>query len=238
MSNSSHARSPGSRVRARPWARGSWHFQRNFQAAGSAGRCAGLPRSSNRGSPLEQTLETHEGQIPPQLRGLVIAGIRSGKLGDLLGRISEYAGVGTEIRRRLWLNLMYPFLTAVAAVSLFVFVCTNLVNQFELIFKDFGVPLPQLTIAVITISHFLRSIWAPVFTLIAVTAVCLLIIRVFLTPPLRRSLAARLPIVGAVWRSTSHAEFCHLLALLLESDLPLPEALRLTGQGVQDADMD
>ena len=42
--------------------------------------------------------------------------------------------------------------------------------------------------------------------------------------------------VGAVWRSTSLAEFCHLLALLLESRLPLPEALRLTGEGVEDAD--
>ena len=37
---------------------------------------------------------------------------------------------------------------------------------------------------------------------------------------------------------TSLAEFCHLLALLLESNLPLPEALRLTGEGVQDADLD
>src|SRR5262249_22151350 len=46
------------------------------------------------------------------------------------------------------------------------------------------------------------------------------------------------PIVGPVWRSTSLAEFCHLLALLLESDLPLPEALRLTGEGVQNADFD
>ena len=44
--------------------------------------------------------------------------------------------------------------------------------------------------------------------------------------------------MGDVWRSTSLAEFCHLLALLLESRLPLPEALRLTGEGVQDSDVD
>ena len=62
--------------------------------------------------------------------------------------------------------------------------------------------------------------------------------RVFLTPPLRRGLAGRLPLIGRVWRATSLAEFCHLLALLLESRLPLPEALRLTGEGVQDSDVD
>jgi general secretion pathway protein F len=34
------------------------------------------------------------------------------------------------------------------------------------------------------------------------------------------------------------AEFCHLLSLLLESRLPLPEALRLSGEGVQDDDIE
>jgi general secretion pathway protein F len=190
------------------------------------------------GEPLEEALSTHESRIPPQLRGLVIAGIRSGKLGDMLSRFSSYVSVGTEIRRRLWLNLIYPFLTALAATSLFVFISTTLVNQFELVFKDFGVPLPALTIAVIAISHFMRSVWGPVITVIVTLASCLFVLRFFLPPPSRRSLATRLPIVGGVWRSTSHAEFCHLLALLLESELPLPEALRLTGQGVQDADVD
>ena len=48
----------------------------------------------------------------------------------------------------------------------------------------------------------------------------------------------RIPLLGTVWRSTSLAEFCHLLALLLESQLSMPEALRLTGVGVQDAEID
>jgi type II secretory pathway component PulF len=36
----------------------------------------------------------------------------------------------------------------------------------------------------------------------------------------------------------SLAEFCHLLALLVEGRLPLAEALKLTGQGVEDASID
>jgi type II secretory pathway component PulF len=62
--------------------------------------------------------------------------------------------------------------------------------------------------------------------------------RAFLPRALRRSIAGRLPLLGAVWRSMSLAEFCHLLALLLEGQLPLAEALRLTGQGVEDASID
>src|SRR5262249_10988884 len=59
----------------------------------------------------------------------------------------------------------------------------------------------------------------------------------FLGPGLLRSLASRIPMIGGVWRWTSLAEFCHLLALLLDNHLPLDEALRLTGEGVQDRDM-
>src|SRR5271166_801085 len=54
----------------------------------------------------------------------------------------------------------------------------------------------------------------------------------------KRSLATKILVIGGVWRYTSWAEFCHLLALLLESELPLPEALRLAGEGVQNSDLD
>jgi general secretion pathway protein F len=56
--------------------------------------------------------------------------------------------------------------------------------------------------------------------------------------PVRNSLIGRLPVFGPLWRYSSWAEFCHLLALLVESELPLPEALRLTGQGIQNSDID
>ena len=47
-------------------------------------------------------------------------------------------------------------------------------------------------------------------------------------------MAARLPILGPVWRWTSLAEFLHLLGLLLESDIPLSQAVTMAGEGVVD----
>jgi general secretion pathway protein F len=142
------------------------------------------------------------------------------------------------VKRRLWINLAYPLLTACGAIALFVPISTILISQFESVYKDFGIPLPKLTEAIIIVSHFVNIIWAPVAIVLAVFVFLFLTGRLFLSQAWRRSLAARLPVVGSVWRTTSLAEFCHLLALLLESHLPLPEALRLTGEGVQDADMD
>jgi type II secretory pathway component PulF len=190
------------------------------------------------GVTLDQALEQQRDRIPPHLRGLVIAGLRSGRLGDILSRFSEYVAVGTELERRLWLSLAYPILTVCTALALLFFVCVIVVGQFEAIYRDFGIPLPRITIALISISRFVTTAWAPVAICFGIMFFLGLAGRIFLTAPLRRGLAGRLPLIGRVWRATSLAEFCHLLALLLESRLPLPEALRLTGEGVQDSDVD
>ena len=42
-----------------------------------------------------------------------------------------------------------------------------------------------------------------------------------------------IPILGAIVRDDRHAQFSHLMALLLEEDVPLPEALRLTSVALQ-----
>jgi general secretion pathway protein F len=200
-----------------------------------------LARTLETGMTLDQALDEQKSTIPPHLRGLVIAGVRSGRLGDVLSRFSQYVSVGTELKRRLWLSLAYPILTACAAMALFFFICLTLVSQMESIYQSFNrtfnIPLPRMTVALITASRAASQAWLPLL-LVASTAIALLLAaRLFLSAARRRSLAGRLPLLGTVWRATSLAEFCHLLALLLESRLPLPEALRLTGEGVEDTDI-
>jgi type II secretory pathway component PulF len=197
-----------------------------------------LADALGRGVSLDAAMEEQKDRIPPHLRGMVLGGIRSGRLGDVLGRFSGYVSIGTELGRKLGLSLAYPIMSILVAITLFLFVNTVLIAQFEAIFRDFGIPLPRLTVAMIMLSHAFRSFW-PAFVLIFGTIVGLWLFgKLFLKPPQRRSLATRIPIVGGVWRYTSWAEFCHLLGLLLETDLPLPDALRLTGEGVQNADLD
>ncbi len=197
-----------------------------------------LAKTLESGTTLDQALAQQGDRIPPHLRGLVIAGLRSGRLGDTLRRFSEYAAIGTELQRRLWLSLAYPILTICTALALLFFVCVVLVGQFEAIYKSFYIPLPGMTVALISIAQVVRMVWTPAVIVVAIIVFGWIGGRLFLPPPLRRSLAGQLPLIGRVWRTSSLAEFCHLLALLLESRLPLPEALRLTGEGVQDSIVD
>ena len=126
-----------------------------------------LAESLGRGESLDSAMDAQKDRIPPHLRGLVLGGIRSGRLGDVLGRFSGYVSIGTELARKLWLSLAYPVLSIFVAVGLFLFVSVVLVAQFESIFKDFGIPLPKMTIAMIMLSHALRSFW-PAFVILVV----------------------------------------------------------------------
>jgi type II secretory pathway component PulF len=194
-----------------------------------------LARGLESGQLLDEAVEGRGGGIPPHLRGLMMAGIRSGRLGEVLGEFSEYTSVGIELRRRLWLNLAYPILTVAIMLGVFAFVSIAVVPQFESIFRDFGVPLPRVTHVVFAMSAGTSSLWPTLAVVGVVAAIAMLGSRLFLRPATARSLATFVPLLGGVWRWTSLAEFCHLLALLLEHRLPMPEALRLAGEGVQDA---
>ena len=190
------------------------------------------------GASVEEAIAAQGNRLPAHLRGLVLVGTRTGKMTQVLSRFVAFVSVGTDLRRRLWISLAYPFLSLILAFGVFVFICTGLVASFENIFKDFGIPLPKVTIALITVSHAFSGTWGVLIDALIALFVLWLLSYVFLNGPTRRSMISGVPVVGAVWRYTSLAEFCHLLALLLECEIPLREALRLTADGVSDATID
>lgn len=197
-----------------------------------------IAKALESGDSVEDAIASQGDRLPGHLRGLVLAGSRTGKLSEVLGRFAAFVNVGAELRRRVWLSLAYPILSLFLAFGISAFICASLVMTFETIFKDFGVPLPKITILLIEVAHLFQHGWALVPELIGLFLVLWIGSHLVLRAPLRKSLIGSVPVVGGVWRNTSLAEFCHLLALLLESDVPLDLALRMTGDGVLDASID
>lgn len=197
-----------------------------------------LAGSLERGVPLDVAVEDEAGRVPPHLRGLIRAGIRSGDLGDILGRYSVVARVGSDLRRSFWVGLAYPILALGLTGGLFALVDGLIMDRFEGIFRDFGMSLPGMTVALLMMSQVLRAAWPLVLATCVALVAGWALIGLFMSRAARNALFARLPVVGALWRYTSWSEFCHLLAMLIEARLPLPEALRLTGSAVENRDVE
>jgi len=187
------------------------------------------------GRSLQEAVEAQGNRFPAHLNGLVLAGIKTGKLGEVLEEFARYHHDSVDLRRKLWLSMAYPIVLLLTLGALFLFVAKFIVKEFAAIFKDFGVDVPALTRMVISVSAVVADAgWMLLFCVFAALAVYWLWGLSSAGSGWRRGLASYLPMLGPLLRWTSLVEFCHLLGLLLESEIALPTALELTGEGMRD----
>ena len=190
------------------------------------------------GVPVETALEEMGPRLPEHLRGLVRAGVESGRLGEILAQYVRYHSLANQLRLKAVTSLVYPAALFTIFALVFSFMMLGIVPKFKRIFMDFGIELPHLTRSVLELSDWSVECW-PWLLWGAVVAVPVgwLAGRVFINPPGRQRWLYRTPLVGTLWRWTNLAQFVRLLGMLLESQLPLPAALRLAGTGVRDAEV-
>lgn len=190
------------------------------------------------GASLEDAMRSQGNRLPVHMQALVLAGVRTGELGQVLEQHVKYFNMVAELKRKLWVSLAYPGLLLLVVGLLMAVISFFVVSGFKKIFMDFGIALPFVTRATITVADLVMEGWwlSPIVLTAAVFVVWLLLGGIF-GAGLRRRFAYRIPFVGPVLRWSSLARFCHLLGLLLESELPLPSALQLAGEGARDPEI-
>jgi type II secretory pathway component PulF len=185
-----------------------------------------------RGVSLEDALGAIGGRLPVHLRGLITAGIRSGHLAEALEQFVDLERTQHELRRLVWLNLAYPAFLMIVMSFLAILLCLFIVPHFAHTLRDFKTDLPQISKLV------LEGARPFAFVLITITVMFLVfplilsirIIKSWILPAFYM-----LPFIGPLLRWSQMARFSRLMAMLLKQQVPLPESLRLTANGVQDA---
>ncbi|MGQ0635711.1 MAG: type II secretion system F family protein [Planctomycetaceae bacterium] len=188
------------------------------------------------GANLEEALR-YRG-APAELQALIQAGARSGNTAEILEQYVESVHMTSELRQSLWFGLLYPAVLLGLLWALAIFVGYWAVPAFVKIFDGFDLDLPLPTLWLVTANtYFTRYGW---HTLLAVTALVVLVfglLRLALGRVLFRKFVCRVPVVGAILRSSAMARFTRLLALLVENRVPLQEALLLAGNASGDAEI-
>src|SRR5262245_42686899 len=106
------------------------------------------------GAPLDNALEQMGQSFPDHVRGLVRAGVKSGRLGEILGQYVRYRSLATQMHRKALTSLAYPIVLIVVFWSIFSFMMIVIVPKFKRIFMDFGVELPRTSILLLTVSDW------------------------------------------------------------------------------------
>ena len=188
------------------------------------------------GRSLETVLENRH--VPFDLRGLVRVGLRSGHTGEVLSQYVRHTQHMHDLRRRMAMAWGYPLVLILSSTAILFYFLWFLVPQFTKIFEDFGTELPAITKSLIWMSKTLHQHGAVILlVLLWLVFVLRFLWRHAFSAAERRRLLWCLPLVGNMIRSAAMARFSRLLGLLIENDVPLPEALRLAGQGTADAQL-
>jgi type II secretory pathway component PulF len=192
-----------------------------------------------RGESLEAALGGERRAVPGHISGLIVLGVRSGRLGELMEWFLHHVRRRIDLRRRCRASLLYPVVLltcgVVAGVGGLIWVVPDLVPLYQFA----GPERPVVVELMDSASQFLLSyglfVLCGVVTIVA--GVPLLLYALGGKVLLHRSLAG-IPFVGMMFRCSGLAAFCELLAMFVSGQLPLAESIRLAARGTGDADLD
>jgi type II secretory pathway component PulF len=192
-----------------------------------------------RGETLETALGAENRAVPGHISGLIVLGVRSGRLGEMMEWFLHHVRRQIDLRRRCRASLLYPTVLLasglIAALGGLIWIVPDLVP----LYKFGGLEQPPLLELMDIASQVVRSYGLFILcgVLIVVAGVPLLLSALGGKVLLHRCLAG-IPFVGMMFRCSGLAAFCELLALFVSGQLPLAESIRLAARGTGDADLD
>ncbi len=164
---------------------------------------------------------------------VVRAGEASGRLNEILRKLSEQLESLYAIRRRIIGAVTYPaFIVAVAVVVVLVMLL-KVIPMFEQIYSSFGAQLPAATRMMIHISHVIRDYY--LFCIGLVCGLFLLLRHLWSKPEwrLRMELVIyRVPVFGPMIRDYIYNQICRTLGFLINSGLHIIESLSYTSDSI------
>jgi type II secretory pathway component PulF len=193
-----------------------------------------VARRLDAGDDLLKILESQGARLPVHLRGLMLAGVRTGRLAEVLEEYVDLQHGQAELHRRVAAALAYPFILLLFMTALTVFAGLYLVDEFAKIFRDFGTELPAMTVFII---HESRPIMWLFVSLSGLSIAIPLLLWMAPSAAWPWPLVYRLPMVGPLLRWSHLAQFARLMGLLLEQQVPLPDALRVTAVGLRSGNL-
>ena len=177
-----------------------------------------------------------QGIFPKTYVTSVMAGEKSGSLGETLERFIAYQKLALAVRKKVLVSLLYPSVLIVLVILLMVFLVTYVVPSFAELYTSMSAKLPSVTLFLIAIGTTARAY-------VVVGAVALLILGVSLFYWARTESGSekvdmvrmRMPVLGSIWIKYQVAQFSRVLSTLLTGGIPLVQGLETAADSLGTA---
>jgi type IV pilus assembly protein PilC len=184
------------------------------------------------GSLLSDAFE-RQGVFPPIYVTSVLAGEKSGALGEVLDRFITYQKLALAVRKKLLLSLVYPCLLIVLVFCLMVFLVTFVVPKFAELYQSMSAQLPAATQLLIAVGTTARNYILAGFLGLVAAAFAFRYWSKTETGEVKVDRwKLRTPLIGEIWIKYQVAQFARVLGTLLVGGIPLLQALETTSSSL------
>jgi type IV pilus assembly protein PilC len=180
------------------------------------------------GSSFSEALAKHPKTFDKLYVNMVKAGEAGGVLDVILQRLAAFMERMEALKRKIIGASIYPAVVITIAVAVVLAIMKFIVPKFRDVFQQVHVEMPGLTIMLMKISEFIEGFW---YVIIAAPFVFWFILKAW-----GRTKSGRLtidraklnaPLIGIIIKKSVIARFCRTLGTLLQSGVPILEALAI-----------
>lgn len=187
------------------------------------------------GSTLGDAMKPHGDVFDDLYVNMVRAGEASGALETVLVRLSEHTEATVRLRSKLIAAMIYPVLMSLVGVAIVMGLFVFIIPKIRRVFESFDAELPWITEFLLGLSDFMVSFW---WLLGLIGAGGAFFFRRWKKTEAgaRRfdAIILRMPVFGRINRTVAVARFCRTLATLMNSGVPILNAMRITSTVVQN----
>lgn len=188
-----------------------------------------LLQNIEEGKQLSDAMKRH----PKIFSGIIVSMIKAGETGgflrDTIDRVVQMQEKRQAFIAQLKSTLTYPVILCVVGTGVVIFVLTGILPKFTALFEGKESLLPATTRAMIVLSASMRGYWWAYLLGVAGIGV---VIKFFKDSDYGRALLERflisMPLISKVTNKSYTLQFLRTLGNLMESQVPLLEALRVT----------
>ncbi|MFC1769607.1 type II secretion system F family protein [Nitrospirota bacterium] len=194
---------------------------------------ADVYKNIQRGQALSQALANHPKVFPRLYVNMIRAGEVGGILESVIRRLASFLETSVAFQEELTSALVYPIVLSVVGGMAVIFILLFVIPRFAVMFEGMGQALPTPTLVLLNLSTFLRQFW---WMIIGGVTFLVLLVRSYLGTEEGRVLMDNLklntPVISGLHVKSMIARFARTLGTLLESGVPILEAIMVSREVV------
>src|SRR5579862_8198068 len=194
-----------------------------------------IQRRLRAGSSFGDAVSVHPKVFPGYYIAVCRAAELTGQLDDALDQLGTYLEQEAETRRELKSALTYPIIVFCLAIVAMIIMASYVLPKFRDLYSSLHAHLPLPTRMLLAFTNFMSNWW----WLVALIAIAIVLGAIAVLggkqgKERRDKLVLKLPAVGPLMHLVCIERFCSVLAALVHTGVPLPDAVQVSADSTNN----